>query len=140
MKYYFLILILRSKSEYKWDSNRSLWTNGTSSEEKFPVRKTFGASYKFDDPDLIVSAEIENSNAETTFVRFGTEYNIYPGLFVRGGLDTWNLSNSDFPARPSAGFSYFYTVDSFKLGVDYAFVIEPYSSSDQHIVGLTVNF
>ncbi len=136
----FSFLFSDIKSEYKWDSNPLYGASGTSSDEKFPLRKTFGVSYKFDDPDLIVSAEIENSNAETTFVRFGTEYNIYPGLFVRGGLDTWNLSNSDFPARPSAGFSYFYTADSFKLGVDYAFVIEPYSSSDQHIVGLTVNF
>ncbi len=136
----FSLLLSDLNSKYEWDSNELYGQNGTSSEEKFPVRKTFGVSYKFNDPNLIVSAEIENSNAETTFVRFGAEYNIYPGLFIRGGLDRWNLSNSDFPARPSAGFSYFYTVDSFKLGVDYAFVIEPYSSSDQHIVGLTVNF
>ena len=124
-------------SKYEWDSNDLYGQNGTNTEERFPLRKTFGVSYKFDNPNLIVSAEIENSNAETTYIRFGAEYNVYPGFFVRGGMDKWNLSNSDFPARPSLGFSYFYTLNSLKLGVDYAFVVEPFSSSDQHIVGLT---
>jgi hypothetical protein len=136
----FSFLLSDLNSKYKWDSNELYGQNGSSFEEKFPVRKTFGMSYKFDNPNLIVSAEIEKSNAETTFIRFGSEYNVYQGLYIRAGMDNWNLENSDFPARPSAGFSYFYSIDNLKLGIDYAFVIEPYSSSDQHIVGVTINF
>jgi hypothetical protein len=127
-------------SKYEWDSNELYGQNGTSITERFPVRKTFGITYKLNEPNIILAAEVENSNAGTTYIRFGAEYNLYEGLFVRGGMDRLNLSNSDFPVRPSLGFSYFYNWNSVKLGVDYAFVVEPYSSSDQHIIGLTINF
>jgi len=109
-------------------------------QQKFPLLKKIGIAYKFDEPKLIASIEIESSNAETTFLRFGAEYNIFESLYLRGGMDKWNLQNSDFPVRPSFGFSYFYTVNNFVAGIDYAFVIEPYSTSDQHIIGVNINF
>lgn len=127
-------------SKYKWDTSPIYETSGNTSENKFPLLKKIGMSYRMDNPKLIASVEFENSNAETNILRFGVEYNIYDQLYLRGGLDKWNLSNSDFPARPSFGFSYFKNVDNLTFGIDYAFVIEPYSSSDQHIVGVNFNF
>jgi hypothetical protein len=93
-----------------------------------------------DEPSLIVAAEIENSNAGTNYIRAGVEYNIYPGLFLRGGIDKLDLSNADFPARPSLGFSYLYKVNSITFGFDYAFALEPYSAGDVHIIGLNILF
>ncbi|MGE5409727.1 MAG: hypothetical protein ACM3MI_02115 [Clostridiales bacterium] len=134
------IMLSDLNSKYKWDSKDVRGEQGKTTEDKFPLLKKFGISYRFDDPRLIASLEFENSNAETNIVRFGAEYNIYDGLFLRGGLDKWNLSNKDFPPRPSLGFSFFKNYSNSVIGFDYAFVVEPYSSSNQHILGLNFNF
>ncbi len=127
-------------SKYEWDTSDIYGQNGRNTEDKFPLLKRIGVAYKLDDPNLIASIEIESSNAETTFLRFGGEYNIFENLFLRVGLDKLNIQNTDFPARPSFGFSYFHDLRTTKIGVDYAFVIEPYSSSDRHIVGVNIIF
>ncbi|MBU0561341.1 MAG: hypothetical protein KKG93_17445 [Bacteroidetes bacterium] len=127
-------------SKYKWDTSKIYGQEGTSIQEKFPVLNRLGVSYKFYDPNLLISLEIENSNANTNFVKFGSEYLIIENLFLRGGFDNLDVSNIDNPIRPSAGFSYYYSVNSLLLGVDYAFVIEPYSAYDQHIIGININF
>lgn len=127
-------------SKYKWDTTKLYDQDGTNKEDKFPILKRFGVSYKFDEPNLIASVEFEGINDETNFLRVGAEYNIYPDLYLRGGIDSFNLSNTDFPIRPSLGFSYFYNFETLIAGIDYAFVIEPYSSHDQHIVGININF
>lgn len=127
-------------TKYKWDTSEIYGTNGKASEDKFPLLKKIGIAYKFDEPNIIAAVEFESSRAETSYLRFGAEYNIIESLFLRGGLDKWNLQNPDFPVRPSLGFSYFYKLNNMIIGVDYAFVIEPYSSSDQHIIGVNINF
>ncbi len=127
-------------SKYDWDTSEIYGQNGRNTEDKFPLLKRIGLAYKFDDPNLIASIELESSNAETTFLRFGGEYNIFENLFLRAGFDKLNLQNTDFPVRPSFGFSYFHDLRSTKIGIDYAFVIEPYSSSDRHIVGVNIIF
>lgn len=127
-------------SKYEWDTGSIYGSSGSISKDKFPLLKKIGISYKLDEPKLITSAEFESSNAGTNYLRMGAEYNIYENLFLRGGVDRINFSNFNFPIRPSFGFSYFYAINSVKFGIDYAFVFEPYSSSDQHIVGVNVNF
>ena len=127
-------------AKYKWDTSDLYGSNGLSTTDRFPILKKIGLSYRFDDPKIIVAVELENSNAHTNYLRGGAEYNVFEGLFVRGGVDKYDLNNSDFPARPSLGFSYFYVWDNIVFGVDYAFVSEPYSSADQHIVGLNIKF
>lgn len=127
-------------SKYEWDSTELYGSGGTNTEEKFPILKTIGVSYEFDNYDLILAAELESSNAESNIIRFGAEYNIYEGLYLRSGLDKLNISNTDDPVRPTFGFSYFYPLKPVTVGFDYAYVIEPYSSHDQHIIGLNINF
>ena len=101
----------------------------------------FGLSYKINDYKILTSAEYEHSNAGTNILRFGIEYNIIEQFFLRGGIDNFNLSNSDFPKRPSLGFSYFKSLGGdWIIGVDYAFVIEKYSPEDRHIIGVNVKF
>ena len=104
------------------------------------ARMQIGVPYKLQDHNLIASLEFENSSYGTNYIRFGVEYNLFSGLYIRGGLDKLNLSNTNAPSNPSLGFSYFYTTNNLVLGVNYAFVIEPYSSSDRHIIGIDINF
>ena len=74
------------------------------------------------------------------FLRVGAEYNIFESLYLRAGVDRFNLSNTDYPVRPALGFSYNHDFGTLVGGFDYAFVIEPYSSHDQHIIGISINF
>lgn len=127
-------------SKYSWDSGKIYGQSGRQSKDKFPLLTKIGASYKFTDPKLVVAVEFENTNASAKYLRGGIEYNIYSDLYLRTGIDRLNISNTDVPVKPSFGFSYFYMLNSYRLGIDYAFVIEPYSSSDQHIIGISVNF
>jgi len=127
-------------SKYKWDSTPLLGQNGKITEDSFPLLKKIGISYKNNDYRFLIAAELENSDAGSNILRFGVEYNIIEELFLRGGLDNFNLSNSDFPKRTSFGFSYFKAFGDWLIGVDYAFVIEKYSPQDRHIVGVNVRF
>ena len=66
--------------------------------------------------------------------------NIYENLYLRGGIDQFNLSNTDAGLKPSLGFSYSKLLGDWLIGVDYAFMMEQYSSSDRHIIGLNIIF
>lgn len=136
----FSIVVSDLNSAYKWDTGSIYGQNGNTTKNKFPLLKKFGASYKIHKPDIIAAIELESSNANTNYLRGGIEYNIIRDLYLRCGLDRFNLSNTETPMRPSFGFSYFYEIKDMKFGIDYAFVIEPYSSSDQHIIGININF
>ncbi|MDR3628141.1 MAG: hypothetical protein P4L45_14960 [Ignavibacteriaceae bacterium] len=127
-------------SQYKWDTSPIYNEQGSTSTNKFPTLKKIGASYTNDEYGIIASAELESSNGGTNILRGGIEYNIFKDLYLRGGIDQVNLSNSDYPVNPSLGFTYFKSFDNIRVGVDYAFVVEPYSSQDRHIVGLNINF
>lgn len=127
-------------TKYKWDTSSIYGTEGNSTINNFPLLFKLAAAYKFDDPNFLLTADVEHSNAETDFLRIGAEYIIFENLFLRSGIDRMSLSNSDIPMRPTFGFSYFRLYSKLQIGINYAFVIEPYSSSDQHIVGVEVLF
>lgn len=127
-------------AKYKWDTSNIYGQDGNSTTDKFPLLKKIGVSYRIDNPSIIAALELESSNAGTNYLRIGAEYNIFEGLFLRSGVDRLNLSNADTPPRPAFGFSYIHEIGGVMAGIDYAFVIEPYSPADQHIVGINVNF
>ncbi|MHB8854368.1 MAG: PorV/PorQ family protein [Ignavibacteriaceae bacterium] len=134
----FMLTDLNSK--YTWDSTPIYQQSGTNTVDKFPLLKKIGVSYSNKDYGIIAAIEFESSNGGTNILRGGIEYNIYKGLYLRGGLDQFNLSNSDYPARPSLGFSYFKEFGNITIGVDYAFVIEQNSPADENVIGLNINF
>lgn len=127
-------------SKYKWDTSPIYGTDGTTSENKFPLTKKIGLSYSNKESKILISAEFESSNGGTNIIRAGAEYNIIDRLYFRAGFDQFNLTNKDWPVKPSAGFSYFKQFGNIVAGVDYAFMIEQNSPSDMHIVGLSINF
>ena len=134
----FMISDLNAK--YRWDSSELYSAQGRITEDKFPISKKIGVAYNFDDPKVLASVEFENTNAGVNYLRFGAEYNIYEGFYIRGGLDKFSISNSDLPSRPAFGFTYKTILSSYAVGFNYAFAIEPYSSSDAHIIGVNINF
>jgi hypothetical protein len=133
------LAVIDINSKYKWDTS-PFYERGVITEDKFPNLRKLGVSYFNKEIGILASLEYENSSAETNILRAGVEYNIYDGLYLRGGIDQLNLSNTDWPVKPALGFSFYKSFGNFKVGVDYAFVIEQYSSNDRHIIGLTFNF
>lgn len=127
-------------SKYQWDTSPVYDQSGLSTTDEFPLLKKIGVSYFNPELRILTALEFENSNAGTNIIRAGIEYNIYEGLFLRGGIDQFNLSNIDAAFKPSIGFSYSKAFDSWIIGIDYAFMIEQYSSSDRHIIGVNFNF
>ena len=127
-------------SKYKWDSSPLYGLNGISPENNFPSLRKLGVSYSNKELGLLASLELENSNAQSNILRAGVEYKVFDKIFFRGGIDQFNLSNSDQPPKPALGFSFIQNFGSVDFGVDYAFMIEQYSPQDRHIVGVNVIF
>lgn len=134
----FVISDLNSK--YSWDTSPIYDQSGLSTTDNFPLLKKIGVSYYNPELKILSALEFENSNAGSNIIRAGVEYNIYDGLFLRGGIDQFNLNDIEAAFKPSFGFSFLKAFDSWIIGVDYAFMIEQYSSSDRHVIGLNFNF
>ncbi|MFZ1517531.1 MAG: hypothetical protein WAU11_02085 [Ignavibacteriaceae bacterium] len=134
------LMISDINSKYEWDTSPIYEQQGLTTTDNFPLLKKIGVSYYNPEIRLLTALEFESSNAGTNIIRFGAEYNIYENLFIRGGIDQFNLSNTDAGLKPSLGFSYTKSFDGIMIGVDYAFMMEQYSSSDRHIIGLNIIF
>lgn len=132
------VMISDINSKYEWDTTPIYEQEGLSSKDEFPLLFKGGLSYNNIELKLLTAIEYERSNFGTNIIRFGAEYNLFENLFLRGGLDQFNLSNTDAGAKPSLGFSYYKSFGDLMVGVDYAFMIEQYSPTDRHIIG--VNF
>jgi len=127
-------------SKYKWDSSPLYSTDGVLTENKFPTGKKIGMSYRFDDFNLLESTEYYFDNFGTKIIRFGGEYSPVTDLFLRAGVDNLQLYNGDESVKPSFGIGYVQNFSNVLIGFDYAFMYEPYSSQDRHIVSARVNF
>lgn len=125
-------------SKYEWDTTPIYEQEGLSTTDEFPLLFKVGISYNNSEIKLLTAIEYERSNFGTNIIRLGAEYNLYENLYLRGGLDQFNLSNSEAGVKPSFGFSYYKSFGDLIVGVDYAFMIEQYSPTDRHIIG--VNF
>lgn len=125
-------------SKYEWDTTPIYDQEGLSTRDEFPMLMKVGVSYTNLEIKLLTALEYERSNFGTNIIRFGAEYNLYENLFVRGGIDQFNLSNTEAGFKPALGFSYSKSFGDILIGVDYAFMIEQYSPTDRHIIG--VNF
>lgn len=136
----FSFVLTDLNSKYKWDSSPLYDIDGALTENKFPTGKKVGASYKIDEYDVLTTAEYYFDNFGTKILKVGGEYSPLTDLFFRAGFDNYQLNNGDEPIRPSFGIGYSSAISSVSVGFDYAFMYEPYSSQDRHIVGVHVNF
>ncbi len=127
-------------SAYKWDTSSLYSIYGRISQDNFPWLAKLGASYKFDSFKSLFSVEYERSSVRTNYIRAGVEYNPLQRLFFRAGIDRLNISNFDEPALFSFGFEYSHEVIGLNAGINYAFVYEPYSTGNRHVVGIVLEF
>ncbi|MCB0750040.1 MAG: hypothetical protein KDC52_01055 [Ignavibacteriae bacterium] len=136
----FAVVLTDINSKYKWDTSDLYGVEGNSTTNRFPFLMKISAAYKFNEPKLLATLELEHSNSGTDFIKLGAEYNIYEQFFLRGGIDRISFSNFDIPMRPALGFSYSKMFGNLLVGINYAFGVEPYSSHDQHIIGVELLF
>ncbi len=139
-RFNFSFVVCDINSKYQWSTSNIYGQEGRDLDFKFPNLRKFGLSYRNNDYGIVGSIELENSNAQSNVIRAGVEYNLIEKFYLRGGIDQFNISNGDTPMKPALGFSYFKQFGDILLGVDYAFMVEQYSSSDRHVVGLNINF
>jgi hypothetical protein len=125
-------------SKYKWNTSEIYGTSGSSTEDKFPLRKRLGASYYTRDMGLMVSGEAEMIG-DAAFARLGAQLELFSGLQVRGGIDQISFSGA-VTSKPSLGFSIQTEVASLSPRFDYAYVFEPYVSTGMHFLTLTLSF
>ena len=119
------LMVSDINSKYEWNSGPVYGTeNGIITEDKFPLLMKIGIGYQNKEKGIIVGIDYENSDAKSNVLRLGIEYNLYENLYLRGGVDQFDLSNKDRPAKPVLGFSYFRNFGDIIIGVDYAFMIE----------------
>ncbi|MBI4548604.1 MAG: PorV/PorQ family protein [Ignavibacteriae bacterium] len=127
-------------SKYRWDTKSIYGENGKSTDNKFPNLRRVGLAYQLPGNSGVISVEFENSSAGTNVVRFGTEYNLHQNFMVRGGVDRWDFSDDATGAKPSFGFTIKNSFNSIIPALDYAFVVEPFSSHGMHIITLSTAF
>ncbi len=125
-------------SKYKWDTSKIYGINGSSVEDKFPLRRRLGASYYARDWGLLVSAEAELIGS-AAFARAGAEVELFSGLQIRGGIDQISFGGA-VTSKPSVGFSVQTQVASWSPRFDYAYVAEPYVATGMHFLTLTLSF
>ena len=149
-------------ARYSWDTSDIA---GGSTSDQFPVRIRWGASYRLDALDLLLSAEYESIIRTAEYRRrsvqlvgnvpreifeseqlrlhdarigFGAEWNL-PGMFaLRGGVN--GLADGDLAAaRPSAGFLVEQGLGAILARAEYTFLLEPFALGSMHVVSLRIS-
>ena len=90
-------------AKYKWDTSPLYGIYGNSSVDYFPLRKRIGLSWAPIAYSLTLSGEFE-AIGSATFIRVGSEVEMFDGIHLRGGIDQIAL-NADLPAKPALGLS-----------------------------------
>jgi len=127
-------------SRYKWDTGSLLGQSGQTSEVPFPQLYTVGLSYQLADSLGVIDAEVEFSNKSTILARAGVEMTIVPEFSARAGIDRIDLTEQGNGIKPSIGFTFRKPLGGWTPAVHYAFIIEPFSPADMHIITVSVAF
>ncbi len=127
-------------SKYKWDSSTLYGQQGSTTEDRFPTRVTFGAAYRLPDSIALLSADCEFSNAGTILARAGTEIPLVQGVSLRAGVDRIDLKEKGNGIQPAAGFTVERSFGDWVPSLHYAFVLEPFSSGGLHMISISVRF
>jgi hypothetical protein len=127
-------------SRYKWDTASLYGQSGQTSEVRFPNLYTFAVSYLFFDSTGTVAGEVEFSNKQSTLARVGMELAIVPEFVARAGVDRMDLKEKGNGIKPSIGFTLRKSLGAWTPAIHYAFILEPFSPGDVHIITLSVAF
>jgi len=116
-------------SKYEWNTTDLYGENGKQTKEKFPILYTLGISYQLPNNFGLVSIDYETSNKKSNIVRIGAEVSPVKDFNFGAGVDRFNFSAVDKlgDARAMFGVGYQKQFKNYTIGIDYSFVIEPYS-------------
>lgn len=124
-------------AKYRWDTGELYGQSGNTTMDRFPLRKTLGASFLLPEVNGLLSAEYEATNARTSLFRAGMEVTPIEALTLRGGIDEYSTTHSD-QAHPSFGFTLRTDVSGWHPAFHYAYMLEPYGLSAIHVLSLSV--
>ncbi|MCI0450581.1 MAG: hypothetical protein L0Y79_12510 [Chlorobi bacterium] len=116
-------------SKYEWNTTDLYGQFGNQTKDKFPVLYTFGVSYILPNNFGLVSLDFETSNKKSNIIKVGSEIYMIKNIFIRAGIDRFDLSADDKigGSRAMFGLGYQKELKNYIIGIDYSFVIEPYS-------------
>jgi hypothetical protein len=128
-------------SKYTWNTQSIYGQNGSTTTDKFPVLMTIGASYQLPKSFGLISADFQHSSqtvkpdsveykTNSNILRMGAEISIMKILALRAGFDNLDLSATDKfgGTKLTFGLGYQKELKSYILGLNYSFVMEPYSN------------
>ncbi len=118
-------------TKYEWNTTEVYGQLGTTTKEKFPNLYNIGVSYLLPKNLGVASLEFELSNQKTYVIKGGVEIKPIEGISFRGGFDRFDFKSDDKfgNSKFSFGVGYQKSLKNFILGLDYSFVMEPYSNS-----------
>ncbi len=127
-------------SQYKWDTSPIYNTDGMSSINKFPTTKKIAVSYNERNIEALLAGELEFNSYGRKLLRIGIEKELIRGFHLRAGLDNIVLNNKDELMQPTAGIGIVKNISGYTLIFDYAFVVEQYSQTPRHSIGVGINY
>jgi len=105
-----------------------------------PQLYTGALSYQLPDSLGVIGAEVEFSNKSSVVARAGVELSILPEFSARAGVDRMDLKEKGNGIKPSVGFTFRQRMSGWTPAVHYAFIIEPFSPADIHVISVSVAF
>jgi len=123
-------------SKYKWDTSKLYGRDGTTTIDRFPLRRKVAASYAPEFLNGHVSTELEWVGS-ILLARFGTEIALHENFGLSAGVDQVDFKRRIDP-RPTFGFSLKTAWSSWNPALHYGYVLEPYSGGGIHLVSLTL--
>ncbi len=128
-------------SKYSWDTKGVYGEQrAATTTDKFPRLYTVGAAYRLPDTLGVAAVDVEFSDQSTVHLKVGVELAVLPQITVRAGMDRIDLKEKGTGVRPSFGFSARKDFESWTPALNYAFVVEPFTTSAMHMFSLSVLF
>ena len=127
-------------SQYDWNTSNIYGNLGGQLTDKFPRLYTFGAAYMLKDSLMLLAADIEATDRKTLTGRVGVEVSLVPAITIRAGVDRIDLKEKGNGIKPSFGFTARKSIKDWTPAINYAFIIEPFTSSGIHMISLSAGF
>ena len=127
-------------SQYDWNTANIYGNLGGQLTDRFPRLYTFGAAYKLQDSLMLIAVDVEASDRKTLIARAGVEVPLVPAITLRAGIDRIDLKEKGNGVKPTFGFTARKSIGDWVPAVNYAFVLEPFTSSGIHVISLSAVF
>jgi hypothetical protein len=116
-------------SKYTWNTNDLYGANGTTTTDRFPTLYDLGVSYLLPKNLGLVALGYEGSNQRSNIIRMGTEITVIKDFSFRAGFDRFDFNANDIFGNSEFmfGIGYQKGFSSYTVGINYSFVLEPYT-------------